>query len=121
MRKIKSDTFLMLSIIFAIITAIIFSYIFISPTVYEQMGENVGDNASNIEEFTTEATVNYPLNINTVTAEELMAIPSVGENRAYAIIDYREHLGGYTSVEQIKDIYGISESLYQNISQYLIV
>ena len=65
--------------------------------------------------------VEYPLNLNTATVEELMTISEIGENRARAIIEYRNVLGSYTSVEQIKNIEGIGDSLYSRISPYLTV
>lgn len=65
--------------------------------------------------------VHYPLNINTCTMEELVTIKGIGESRASAIIQYREYLGGYTSVEQIKNIKGIGDSLYEKVVSYLTV
>lgn len=68
-----------------------------------------------------EASVSFPLNLNTCTAEELMTISGIGEVKASAIIEYREYLGGYTSVEQIKNIKGIGDKVYEKISPYLTV
>ncbi len=50
-----------------------------------------------------------------------MAIDNVGETRANAIIAYREYLGGYTSVEQLKNISGIGDSVYALIEPYVTV
>lgn len=65
--------------------------------------------------------VQYPLNLNTCTAEELMTIDNIGESRASAIIAYRDYLGGYTSVEQLKDISGIGDAVYASIEPYVTV
>ena len=65
--------------------------------------------------------VEYPLNLNTCTAQELMSISGIGESKASAIIEYREYLGGYSSVEQIKNIKGIGDKVYEKISPYLTV
>lgn len=65
--------------------------------------------------------VKYPINLNTCTAQELMMIDKIGETRANAIIAYREHLGGYTSVEQLKNISGIGDSIYNAIAPYVTV
>lgn len=67
------------------------------------------------------SSVSFPINLNTCTAEELMAIDHVGETRANAIIAYREHLGGYTSVDQLKNISGIGDSVYESIAPYVTV
>ncbi|MDE5604317.1 MAG: helix-hairpin-helix domain-containing protein [Eubacterium sp.] len=69
----------------------------------------------------TNKSVSFPINLNTCTAEDLMAIDNVGETRANAIIAYREHLGGYTSVEQLKNISGIGDAVYASIAPYVTV
>lgn len=63
----------------------------------------------------------YPLNLNTCTIADLTTIKGIGETRADAIIQYRDYLGGYTSVEQIKDIKGFGDSLYEKVADYLTV
>ena len=63
----------------------------------------------------------YPINLNNCTMEELVSISGIGEAKASAILEYRDYLGGYTSVEQIKNIKGIGDGLYARISPYLTV
>ena len=65
--------------------------------------------------------VQYPLNLNTCTAAELMTINGIGEARASAIIAYREYLGGYTDVEQLKNISGIGDGIFAKIEPYVTV
>lgn len=69
----------------------------------------------------TNKSVSFPINLNTCSAEDLMLIDNVGETRANAIIAYREHLGGYTSVEQLKNISGIGDAVYASIAPYVTV
>lgn len=69
----------------------------------------------------SQGSVNGKINLNTCTAAELTSISGIGEKRADAIIQYREYLGGYTSVEQIKNIKGIGDKLYEKIAPYLTV
>ena len=61
------------------------------------------------------------MTLNTATFEELTAIHGIGDQRAAAILAYREQIGKYTSVEQIKDIRGIGDGLYVKIAPYLTV
>lgn len=70
---------------------------------------------------TTALSVSYPLNLNTCTQAELETLDGIGEARAYAIISYREYLGGYTSTEQVKEIKGISDGIYEKIKDYITV
>lgn len=65
--------------------------------------------------------VSFPLNLNTCTKEELMEIDGIGEVRADAIIAYRDKLGGYSSVEQLKDISGIGDKTFEKIAPYVTV
>ncbi|MDE6470650.1 MAG: helix-hairpin-helix domain-containing protein [Eubacterium sp.] len=76
---------------------------------------------SNVINNNSGSSVSYPLNLNTCTVEELMSIDGIGEKKASDIIEYRDYLGGYTSVEQIKNIKGIGDSAYEKFSPYLIV
>lgn len=85
--------------------------------------ENAFESTAYTENVTSDKNINvtYPLNLNTCTLEELITIEGIGNSRASAILEYRDYLGGYTSVEQIKNIKGIGESLYEKVSPYLTV
>lgn len=72
-------------------------------------------------EIQSKKSVGGKINLNTCTASELTVLDGIGESRADAIIQYREYLGGYTSVEQIKNIKGIGDKLYEKIAPYLTV
>lgn len=55
------------------------------------------------------------VNINTATKEELMTLPGVGESKADKIIAYRENYGGFASCEDIMQVSGIKEGMYNKI------
>lgn len=55
------------------------------------------------------------ISINTATKEELMKLSGIGESKANAIISYREENGDFKSLEDIKNVSGIGESLYEKI------
>jgi competence protein ComEA len=68
------------------------------------------------------AEVTLPININTATAVELAeAIDGVGEVRAAAIIALREQLGGFTNLEQLLDVKGISDVTLSRISSIIVL
>lgn len=58
---------------------------------------------------------NKLININTSTLFELTALPGIGEVKAQNIIDYRDINGKFTSLEQLKNVSGISETVYNKI------
>lgn len=58
------------------------------------------------------------IDVNTATVEEFKALPGVG-NTAYKIIKFREKLGGFISISQVKETYGLSDSVYTAMLPYL--
>lgn len=61
------------------------------------------------------------ININTATKEELLTIAGIGESKADAIISYREENGIFESIEDIKNVSGIGDSLFEKIKDYITV
>lgn len=86
-----------------------------------QITSSVSRQTESVQSNSNSVSVSYPLNLNSCTAQELMTIDGIGEVKANNIIEYRDYLGGYTSVEQIKNIKGIGDGVYEKISPYLTV
>ena len=61
------------------------------------------------------------VNINTAAAEELMNLPGIGESKAESIITYRQEHGGFKTIEEIKSINGIKNSVYNKICDMITV
>ncbi len=61
------------------------------------------------------------VNINTATAEELCTLPGVGESRAQDIIAYRTKHGLFDTVEEIMQVPGIKEGLYEKIQNKIYI
>lgn len=66
-------------------------------------------------------TDNQLININTADEKELQNINGVGEAKAKSIIEYREENGLFTTIEDIKDVPGIGDSLFEKIKAYITV
>lgn len=58
-------------------------------------------------------------NLNTVTTEQLQRIPGVGPALAKRIVEFREKKGGFTRVEELLAIPGISEKKWRVLRDYL--
>ena len=61
------------------------------------------------------------ININTASESELLTLPGVGEAKAKSIIEYRNNNGGFKSIEDIKNISGIADSLFNQIKDMITV
>lgn len=61
------------------------------------------------------------ININQAKVEELTSLSGIGESRAQAIIDYREENGLFSSVEDIKNVSGIGEGIFERIKNKITV
>ena len=68
-------------------------------------------NISNISEV---------ININTASKEELMKLSGIGEGKAKQIIEYRNK-NPFNSIEDIKNVKGIGDSLYEKIKNNIEV
>ncbi|WP_101876155.1 helix-hairpin-helix domain-containing protein [Lachnoclostridium edouardi] len=55
------------------------------------------------------------VNLNTATREQLMTLAGIGESRAEDIIRYREEKGKFRSIEEIKNIPGIKDAVFEKI------
>lgn len=61
------------------------------------------------------------VNINQADAAELMTLPGIGESKASVIIQYREEHGGFQSIEEIMDIPGIKQGVFDKIKNHIKV
>jgi len=59
------------------------------------------------------------IRVNTATATEWQRLYGIGPTYAKRIIEHRESLGGFHSVEQVGEIYGLADSTFQNIRPQL--
>ena len=61
------------------------------------------------------------VNINTATLDELKTLSGIGDVKAAAIIEYREQYGSFGSIDEIMNVNGIGDNLYQQIKDYITV
>lgn len=61
------------------------------------------------------------VNLNTADKEKLMTLPGVGESKADSIIKYRAENGRFKKIEDIMEITGIKEGLFEKIKDSITV
>ena len=62
---------------------------------------------------------NTIVNINTATIEQLKTLNGIGDSKAKSIIEYREQNGGFKSKEDIKNVTGIGEKMFERIKEQI--
>ncbi len=61
------------------------------------------------------------VNINTADTEELKTLNGIGDAKAKNIIDYREQNGGFKSIEDLKNVTGIGDKMFEKIREQVTV
>ena len=61
------------------------------------------------------------LNINTATEQELESLKGIGPATAKNIIRYREEYGGFSSIEEIKNVKRIGDKIFEKIKADICV
>lgn len=79
------------------------------------------DSENKIEDEIIKEEENILVNINTATIFELDKLDGIGEAKAKAIVEYRNQNGEFKSIEDIKNVSGISESLFEKIKNFITV
>ncbi|HEY8542081.1 MAG TPA: helix-hairpin-helix domain-containing protein [Pseudothermotoga sp.] len=64
-------------------------------------------------------TIEFPIDINVASYEELLEIPGIGPAKARAIIQFREQNGPFKTIEDLVKVSGIGKSTAQRISNYV--
>lgn len=68
-----------------------------------------------------EVTTNGKVSINEATKEELMTLEGIGAAKADSIIEYRNKNGKFKTIEDIKNVSGIGESVFEKIKNSITV
>ena len=70
---------------------------------------------------TTTTSAFLKINLNTATKEDLVRIDGIGERTALNIIEHREDIGGFTSLEQLMDVDGVGEKKFNAWKKYFTI
>ena len=61
------------------------------------------------------------IDLNSATLEQLTSLKGIGEVKAKAIIEHRSKVGGFTHLDDLKEVKGIGEKLVQKLEKHLSV
>lgn len=61
------------------------------------------------------------INLNTATTEQLKQIPMIGNTLSLRIVKYRNILGGFISLDQLDEVYGLSDTGLKNTKLYTFI
>ena len=92
-----------------------FQYITESKTQSPSVNGNVSSVSGNGEQ------TKDMININTATVDELDTLPGIGPAKAQAIVDYRNTQGNFLKIEDIMNVSGIGEKIFEQIKDSITV
>lgn len=69
----------------------------------------------------TKPSANFPIDLNSATLNELIALPGVGKTTAQRIIDFRESNSSFTSIEDLLKVKGIGQKRFERIKPFVKV
>jgi len=88
----------------------------ISKTKEESVSSGLKDE---IQPSKTYAVRYLSIDVNIADTTAFISLPGIGNKLAARIVTFREKLGGFYSIEQIGETYGLHDSAFQKIKQYL--
>ena len=102
------------------------SYIDIPKKEYtnNKYQNNYKKEESKTNTYNNEEKIDYTpiiVNINTADSIQLIQIKGIGKIYAARIIKYRNLLGGFKETQQIKEVYGINEEVYEALKNQIEV
>lgn len=84
--------------------------------------DNIINDSNNTEsENLSNSEVDIKISLNTAPLDLLVTIPGVGESKAKSIIEYRETKGQFKTIEEVMNVSGIGEALFEKIKDYITI
>ncbi|MGE8017900.1 helix-hairpin-helix domain-containing protein [Peribacillus frigoritolerans] len=91
-----------------------------------EIGEEDKGNLENIQVGTsgdavTKGTSGGLVNLNTATQEDLQTLTGIGPSKANAILEYRETIGKFKEVDELKQVTGIGDKTFERLRDSISV
>ncbi len=87
----------------------------ITPGMYQAVSAHIGINDDHVPIVKPLASLPDRISLNTADSVTLEKLPGIGPVLAKRIVRYRTLLGGFYSPEQLKEVYGVTDSLFLHI------
>lgn len=87
------------------------------------LDEIIPNTARNAPQNSTEQIkgINFPLDLNQASQDELESLPGIGPTKAADIVAYREQFGPFSSIDQLMEVPGIGEGIVDSLRDYLVI
>ncbi|MFV0274914.1 MAG: helix-hairpin-helix domain-containing protein [Bacilli bacterium] len=95
--------------------------IILDKSILNDPNKSVSKNTENTENGKSEIIDNEKISINTATIDKIMSLPGIGESKANIIIEYRTINGNFKAIEDLKNISGIGDSIYDKIKDLITI
>jgi len=81
----------------------------------------IDDKTSSNNEIIGDTPVNNTISLNIASKEQLMTLPGIGESKADNIISYRDEIGSFKNIEELKNVKGIGDSIFEKIKANITI
>lgn len=61
------------------------------------------------------------VNVNTASLSDLASLKGIGQQKALAIIAYRDQQGGFNSIDELLEVKGIGDKVFANIKNKITI
>lgn len=85
------------------------------------VGEQKNSENKNVVSTPIKSQSKAKVELNSADSLALIELNGVGPSFAKRILKYRSILGGYTSIEQLKEVYGFTDELYEKVKPFVSV
>lgn len=92
----------------------------VNDVLYTRLAQHIHLDNEKVPEFSSTSereveSLDFTLDINTASEAEWEFLPGIGPGYASRIVKFREQLGGFTTVDQISETWGLPDSTFQMI------
>ena len=85
-------------------------------TIHSDLNKNISPETQPAKNYSSRYTI---IDINTADTTAFISLPGIGSKLAARIINFRDKLGGFYTINQVGETFGLPDSSFQKIKQYL--